>query len=416
LRITDIDVGQSAQGDFGMAGTGRLEALDVLRGLAVAGMILVVSPGDWGQAYAQLQHASWNGATLADMVFPTFLFSVGRALGLSFPRQMKTASDRRLFWTRLLRRTALLILLGLFVEATYVWTNAAGAPYPGGLGLAHVRIPGILQRVGLCYGLACVLLIGTARRDPDGMTGINPLAIVGCIVAILISYWLLLIFVPVPGFGPGVLTPNGNLPGFVDRTLFTEPHLWPLGSATAARPATYDPEGLLSTLPATTNVLFGILSAWALRRYPDRALGYIAVAAALLIFAGLALDPLLVINKRIWTSSFAILSSGVSALALAALMVVLRSRGAALVLTPFRVLGGNAVLAFLLSTLMSRLSGVSLLPEGGRLIAPQLWGYHRALDLVPDPQLASLFCAVAVLALVTAVIWPLHQRAIHFRL
>ncbi|WP_026046999.1 acyltransferase family protein [Sphingomonas sp. PAMC 26621] len=399
-----------------MTGTGRLVALDVLRGLAVAGMILVVSPGDWGQAYVQLQHANWNGATLADMVFPTFLFSVGIALGLSFPRRLETAGDRRLFWTRLLRRTALLILLGLLVEATYVWTIAAGAPYPGGPGLAHIRIPGILQRIGLCYGLAGILLLATNRRDPDGMIRINPLAIVGCIVVILIGYWLLLIFVPVPGFGAGVLTPAGNLPGFVDRTLFTEPHLWPLGSATAARPATYDPEGLLSTLPATANVLFGILSAWALRRYPDRALGYIAVVAALLFSAGLALDPLLVINKRIWTSSFAVLSGGVSALALTALMVVLRSRGAALMLTPFQVLGGNAVLAFLISTLMSRLSGFSLLPEGGRLIAPQLWGYHRALDLVPNPQLASFVCAVAVLALVTAAIWPLHQRAIHFRL
>lgn len=399
-----------------MAGTERLVALDVLRGLAVAGMILVVSPGDWGQAYAQLQHASWNGATLADMVFPTFLFSVGLALGLSFPRRMATASEQRLFWTRLFRRTVLLILLGLFVEATYVWAIAAGAPYPGGPGLGHIRIPGILQRIGLCYGLAGILLIGTARQDPNGMAQIKPLAIVGCIATILIGYWILLIVVPVPGFGAGVLTPAGNLPGFVDRTLFGEPHLWPLGSATGSRPATYDPEGLLSTLPATANVLFGILAAWALRRYPKGSLGYIAAACALLILGGLALDPLLVINKRIWTSSFAILSSGISALTLAALIVAMRFKGAAFVLTPFRVLGGNAVLAFLLSTLMSRVSGFPLMPEGGRLIAPQLWGYHHALNLAPDPQLASFLCAIAVLALVTAVIWPLHQRAIHFRL
>ena len=248
------------------------------------------------------------------------------------------------------------------------------------------------------------------------MTRINPLAIAVCIITILIGYWLLLILVPVPGFGAGVLTPAGNLSGFVDRTLFTEPHLWPLGSATASRPATYDPEGALSTLPATANALFGILAAWTLRRYPKSAVRYIAAAAALLVVAGIALDPLLVINKRMWTSSFAIISSGISALVLSALIVVLQVRSAALVLTPFRVLGGNAVLAFLLSTLMSRISGFSLLPEGGRLIAPQLWGYHRAWGIVPNAQLASLLCAVAVLVLVTAVIWPLHRRAIHFRL
>ena len=394
----------------------RLDPLDVLRGLAVAGMILVVSPGDWSQAYAQLQHASWNGATLADMVFPTFLFSVGTALGLSFPRRMETADARRLFWTRLFRRTAALILLGLFVEATYVWAIAAGAPYPGGPGLAHIRIPGILQRIGLCYALAGILVVGTARRGPDGLTTINPVAIVGSIATILIGYWLLLALVPVPGFGAGQLTPAGSLPGFIDRALFTEPHLWPLGSATGSRPATYDPEGLLSTLPATANVLFGVWAAWALRWYPDAAPGRVAAVAVLLIVAGIALDPLLVINKRIWTSSFALLSGGVSAFALAGLIVALRSKAVASALTPFRVLGGNAVLAFLLSTLMSRVAGFALLPEDGQLIAPQLWGYHRALALAPDPHFASFLCALAVLALVTLLIWPLHQRAIHFRL
>jgi hypothetical protein len=217
------------------------------------------------------------------------------------------------------------------VQATYVCAIAAVAADPGGPGLGHMRIPGILQRIGLCYGLAGIRLVGTARRGANGMTQIEPLAIVGCIVTILLGYWILLIFVPVPGFGAGVLTPAGSLPGFVDRTLFTEPHLWPLGSATGMRPATYDPEGLLSTLPATANVLFGMLAAWALRRYPRGALGYIAAACALLTFGGLALDPLLVINKRTWTSSFAIFSSGISAFTLAALIIALRFKSAAFV-------------------------------------------------------------------------------------
>lgn len=399
-----------------MAGTERLAGLDALRGLAVAGMILVVSPGDWSQAYAQLQHAAWNGATLADMIFPTFLFSVGVALGLSFPRRMATAGERRMFRAKLWRRTAMLIVLGLLVEASYVWAISAGAPFPGGPGLAHIRLPGVLQRIGLCYGLAGTLLVATARRDAEGLAQANPLALAGCAFLILAGYWLLLVLVPVPGYGAGVLTPAGSLPGFVDRTLFTEPHLWPLGSATASRPATYDPEGLLSTLPATANMLFGILAAWMLRRSPSGAVVRVAAMGALLLVLGLALDPVLVINKRIWTSSFALMSSGVSALALSALVAGSRWNGVALILAPVRVLGGNAVLAFLLSTLVSRLSGFPLLPEGGGRITPQLWGYHRALGLVPDPQLASLLCAVAVLALVTLVIWPLHRRAMHFRL
>ena len=147
-----------------MARNERLVALDVLRGLAVAGMVLVVSPGDWGQAYPQLQHASWNGATLADMVFPTFLFSVGLALGLSFPRRMEMASEQRLFWTRLFRRTVLLILLGLFVEATYVWRSRQALPIPAAQG-SRTSASRASSR-----GLACAMVsLASYSSAPPGM-------------------------------------------------------------------------------------------------------------------------------------------------------------------------------------------------------------------------------------------------------
>lgn len=396
--------------------TKRLASLDVLRGMAVAGMILVVSPGDWSQTYAPLRHAAWNGATLADMVFPTFLFSVGVALGLSFPRPWQTPQDQRRFRARLLRRVVALIVLGLLVEATYVWAIALGGPYPGGGGLAHLRIPGILQRIGLCYGLAGMVVSLASHPAQDGRAQLSPRPIVAVILALLAGYWLLLALVPVPGFGAGQLTPDGSLPAFIDRTLFTEPHLWPLGSATGARPATYDPEGLLATLPATANVLFGVLVAMLWRHDPKAAVGRIAAAALLLMVAGLALDPVFVINKRIWTSSFALLSGGVSAMTLAALTIAMRVKIVETTLTPLRVLGGNAILAFLLSTVMSRIAGFALLPERGGLIAPQAWGNHHALALVADPKLASFLCALGVVGLVTLAIWSLHRRAIHIRL
>ncbi len=396
--------------------TERFVALDLLRGLAVAGMILVVSPGDWSHVFPQLRHAAWNGATLADMVFPTFLFSVGAALGLSFPRRLEGAEARR-FWTLLLRRAAVLVVLGLFVEATYVWAIWAGAPYPGGPGLAHLRLPGILQRIGLCYAAAGALLAATARRGPDGRSALDPLRVAAAGAAILIGYALLITFTPVPGHGAGRLTPDGSLPGFVDRALFTEPHLWPLGSATGARPATYDPEGLLASLPATVNVLLGALAAWVWRRDLDAAPWRIALAGAAAVAAGLALDPVLVINKRLWTSSFALLAGGVSALVLAALMAALRLPRAEALLKPFQVLGGNAILAFLLSTLFSRVAGFALVPDGGgRRVDPQTWGFHLASAIAPDPQVASLLCALGVLGLVTLMLWPLHRRAIHFRI
>lgn len=388
----------------------RLDALDVLRGLAVAGMILVVSPGDWAAAFAPLRHAEWDGWSLADMVFPTFLFSVGLALGLSLPRPF-AGSDQRALWLRVARRVCLLILLGLALELTYIATLALGSGGPGVADLAHMRLPGVLQRIALCYLLAVVAVVATGGRS--GQLKVAPRAIGLIIVAVLIGYWLLMTFVPVPGHGAGQLDPAGSLAAFIDRAVFTPNHLWQLGWAEWGGPLVYDPEGLLATLPATVNVLFGVLAGWLLKSGRARPALIIGVAGLALFVAGLALDPVLVINKRIWTSSFALLSSGFSALTLAALLVILRSRIVEIGATPFRILGANAILAFIVSTLIGRLYG---LPFGADRVTPQGWLNGVALGLVGEPNLASLLCAVLVCSLVVLLIWPLHRRAIHFRL
>ncbi len=198
--------------------------------------------------------------------------------------------------------------------------------------------------------------------------------------------------------------------------MFTVPHLWPLGTTTpTGGPRVYDPEGLLSTLPAATDLLFGMLAAAAIRRAPGRAVGWIALAGAALVAGGLLLDPLFVINKRIWTSSFALLSSGVAALAFAALLAAAPSRAAVRAMAPLRVLGGNAILAFVISTALGRIGGFAFIPAADGPVFPQQWLDERVLRVVGDPGLASFLCALAVLALVTAILWPLHRRAIHFR-
>jgi predicted acyltransferase len=393
----------------------RVPALDLLRGAAVAGMILVTSPGDWGAAYSQLRHADWNGWTAADMVFPAFLFSVGMALGLSFPHPLGDADARRQYWWRVGRRVVALIVLGLALETTYNLAIGLGAWFPGKAGLENLRIPGILQRIGLCYGLSAVLLAATARRRRDGLFHVNVRAVAATILVILVGYWALLNFVPVPGHGPGHLDIEGNLPGYIDRMVFGVSHLWPLGNVGWGQPVFYDPEGLLSTLPAATNTLLGVLAAVLWRRSPDRAAASLAVCGVLLIVAGLLLDPLFAINKRIWTSSFAVLSSGVAAVAFAMLAIAVRSAPIARLLTPLRVLGGNAILAFVISTLFGRLYGAPLMGSGDSRVAPAKWLDHVFQRFVADPYLSSLICAIAVLALVTLLIWPLHRRALHFR-
>jgi predicted acyltransferase len=376
----------------------RFEALDILRGLAVAGMILVVSPGSWLHRYSQLDHAAWHGWTAGDLVFPTFLFSVGVALGLSFPRPLGPA-ERAQAWARIARRTAALILLGLLLNAL-PWFD-----------LAHLRIPGILQRIALCYALAASLCLLTARPaagEASGRFELDPRAIAIAIAALLAGYWLLLMTL-----GGGLLDPAGNLGARIDRAIFTVPHLWPLGTAPDGSVA-YDPEGLLSTLPAAANTLFGLLAAVTLRRHPERAaLIRIAIAGAVLLLLGLLLDPLLPINKRIWTPSFALLSSGIAALLLALLGWALAWRPAQLAAAPLRILGGNAILAFTLSQLFGVLGSLPLLPGGQ---SAQAWGFAVAGSILADPNQASLLCALAILALITALIWPLHRKGVHLRL
>jgi predicted acyltransferase len=381
--------------------TQRLISLDATRGLAVAGMILANSPGSWTLRYAQLDHAAWNGFTATDMVFPTFLFSVGAAVALSFPRSLSDA-DRARSWARLCRRTLALIALGLSLNLL------------AGLSLSHLRIPGILQRIGLCYALGTGFVLLTAQRRSDGLAAVNRTAVGAAILSLLIGYWALLTFVPVPGYGAGHLDPAGNLTAYIDRTIWTVPHLWPYGTD-AAGAVVYDPEGLLSTLPATANLLFGILAGCAWKQAPERRTALlIGGAGAVLIVAGLLLDPVFPINKRIWTSSFALLSSGISAVLLALLTVALESGLARTIAMPLRVLGGNATLAFVLSILLGIFSTYAIFKHGTQ--TPQAWGLEIAERIIAAPMLASLACAIAILAFITALIWPLHKRAIHWRL
>ena len=381
--------------------TQRLISLDALRGLAVAGMILANSPGSWTLRYEQLDHAAWNGFTATDMVFPTFLFSVGAAVALSFPRPFSHA-DKANAWAKVVKRTLSLIALGLFLN------------FLAHLHLSTLRIPGILQRIGLCYAIGTGLVLLTVRRRDDGLAAISRTAVAGAIAILLIGYWALLTFVPVPGYGAGHLDPDGNLTAYIDRSLWTVPHLWPYGTdATGA--VVYDPEGLLSTLPATANLLFGILAGTAWKRAPgQRTALLIGGAGAVLIVAGLLIDPVFPINKRIWTSSFALLSSGIGAVLLCLLTLALESRTARAIATPLRVLGGNAMLAFVLSILLGIFSEYRIFKAGTQ--TPQAWGMELAQRLIAAPMLASLACAIAILALTTAVIWPLHKRAIHWRL
>lgn len=372
----------------------RLTGLDLFRGTAVAGMIIVNTPGSGDHVWWPLDHAPWNGFTPTDLVFPAFLFAVGVALALSFPRAIDGA-----MWRRVARRTASLIALG------WAWQMLARP------GIATFRLMGVLPRIGLCYGAVAAFVMLTARRDTEGRARPDPWLIGAAALVLLVVYALLMLVVPVPGYGAANLTPAGSFASYVDRIVLTPAHMWRYGTDNAGN-VVYDPEGLLSTLPSLANVLFGMLAAIAWQRAPGRAIWWIALGGVVLTVAGLLLDPVFPINKRLWSSSYALFSSGLSALLLVLAMLASRSAALNRLFAPLYLLGMNAILGYMVSLLLA-LAGTQF-RIGGTTLNGHAFAAMRMI--APDPYLASFLCSLAVLALVIGLIVPLHRRGIHLRL
>ncbi len=381
----------------------RLLALDVLRGLTVAGMILVTDPGTYSAVYPPLRHAAWDGATLTDMIFPCFLVMVGVSMTLSFAARIARGASRASLALHACRRAALLIFLGLLVN---------GFPF---YDLSHLRFPGILQRIGVCYLLAALLylaLCGPAVRDRT-----RRWVLLGVLFGALALYWALLRLYPTPGFGAGRLDSLGSLPAVVDRAVFGVRHLWAYGT-TPGYGVTYDSEGLLSTLPALATVLFGVLAGEEIRSGATRShkCAILALDGTVLWLGGLGWSRSLVLNKRIYTPSFAIFSAGLSLLLLAGLLYVVDVKGWRRGWTLPRIFGTNAIFAFVLSGIItSALTVIHVTTAAGRVgLHAFLYGWGFATWL--PPRLGSLAYAVAIVLLNAALIYPFYRRRIFLKL
>lgn len=323
----------------------RLVSLDVLRSLTVAFMILVNNAGDGGASYAQLRHSAWNGCTVTDIVFPLFLFIMGVSMALSFQSRKDRGTTSNQMVGHVFRRSATIVLLGLLINALPLFH------------LATLRYCGVLQRIGLCYLFCALILLYT--RVPG---------VVLALVASIVGYWWLMTVVPVPGFGrPGIdiglLDPSGNLASYIDRLLIPQTHRYHFSY--------YDPEGLLSTLPATASTLFGVLTAlWLRRMRTPTLLGLLPLAfsAVVLIALGLLSSYSFPINKRLWTSSYVLFTSGISVglVVLTSWVIDVKGwlRGS---LTPWLVFGMNALAAYVLSEVLGILLGSISLDGYGTL-------------------------------------------------
>jgi predicted acyltransferase len=331
-----------------------------------------------------LDHAEWHGFTPTDLVFPAFLCAMGVALGLSFPREINAALWRRVAW-----RVFALIAIG------FAWRLLVQGSFE------NFRLLGVLQRLGLCFGLAASFAILTARRGPEGKKRLNATAILIAIVVILLGYWAAMAL-------GGDFTPEGNLAGQIDRFVIGVNHMWRAGTDAAGN-VVYDPEGFLSTLPATANVLFGLLAALAWQRAGDRgrATLWIALAGVALTLLGLALAPWFPLNKRIWTSSFVLLTTGLSALLFAGCIVATKSAAVRRLFVPFDIFGRNAILAYMVSLLIGL---------GGMRLGYQAASFAAIDRVLHAPYVSSFLYALAVLLLTLALMIPLHRRGLHLRL
>jgi predicted acyltransferase len=359
----------------------RILSLDVLRGLTIAGMILVNNPGNYEAAYPPLTHAAWNGWHAADFVFPFFLFIVGVAIPLS---SRLVEGGRGRIVRRILRRSAVLLLIGVFLSAFPVFD------------LAALRVPGVLQRIALCYAFAAILFASTSVSIQGAVT-----------LSLLVVYWLLLRFVPVPGFGAGILEPDANLAAYLDRLVLGEHHLYR---------RTWDPEGLLSTLPAAATTLLGVLAGHWLRSSrasAEKAAGLVVMGATGLVL-GEALGRIMPINKNLWTSSFVVLSGGVASLFLGVCYWIVDVRRIRRPFLPLVVFGVNSIAVYVASSLATALLGTVKVDSGRQVL--RLWIYRHLFGHHLSPELGSLLYALGYVTLWLAPMGVLYKKKIYIRI
>lgn len=300
---------------------GRLTSLDVFRGITVALMILVNNPG--GAAYYSfLQHATWNGLTFADIVFPFFIFTLGAAIPYAFERRFDQGTSRKKLFVHVARRAIILFALGLLIN---------GFPT---FDLATIRIMGALQRIALCYFFASLIFLFLKPKWRIILT-----------VAIPIAYWMLMTLVPVPGYGAGVLNEQGNLAAHIDRLLLNG-HLYT---------STGDPEGILSTLPAIATSLMGVLAGQYLKsdRKPRTKALNLLFFGILSLCIGSLWNFWFPINKNLWTSSYVAFTGGIALILLATCFFIIDAKGHIAWAKPFSILGLNALFVYVLSEIFN---------------------------------------------------------------
>ncbi len=353
------------------AAPARMLSLDAFRGLTMLLMVLV-NNGGGPKSYGPLNHSEWNGWTLTDTVFPSFVWIAGVAITLALGRRLANGATRSSLLKAVIRRAVIIYFLGLLVYA-----------FPH-FSLSHQRLLGVLQRIAICYLAASVIYLYTGIR-----------AQIVSILALFGAYWLMMAFMDVPGWGPGNLSMEGNFAHYVDSIV--------LGAHNYAQTKTWDPEGIVSTLPAIGTALLGVMAGHILRLNVPLAVRRhrLLIVGVFLCALGLIWNIKLPINKKLWTDSFATFMAGLDFGVLAVLVWFVDERGGSKWVKPFLITGMNAITVYLASEFLSEFLDATGLHESI---------YNRFFAPIASPMNASLLWALSFVALMYLLAWFLYRR------
>jgi predicted acyltransferase len=386
----------------------RFYSLDVFRGATVCLMILVNNPGTWSNIFAPLEHAPWHGCTPTDLVFPFFLFAVGNAMAFVMPK-LETAGDR-VFWKKVLKRTSLIFLIGLFLNwspfvtwqsnelvfKSWIWTDAKGQ-------IQGIRILGVLQRIALCYFFASVIVYYLKTRKAF-YTGL----------VLLLLYWVIcVVFNPTDPFS---LT--GWFGTNVDKAVLNIAHMY------KGEGVPFDPEGLMSTIPAIVQVIFGYIVGDYIQKKGKNfeMTTNLFVAGAVLVFTGFCWDMVFPINKKIWTSSYTIYTTGLAIMTIATLIYLIEFRNIKGLWSKFfDVFGKNPLFIFVLSGFLPRVLGLIRIPNGtdaeghAKFTSPFGWFYENICKTPFKLEVGSLIYAICMIIFYWAICYWLDKKKIYIK-
>jgi predicted acyltransferase len=444
----------------------RLVSLDVFRGMTIAGMVLVNNPGTWSAVYGPLKHAEWHGITPTDYIFPFFLFIVGVAIPMALDRRIEEDIDRKVY-VKIFTRSAAIFASGLAISALPLFViNETAIPWPlkwlsalsivaalyflflrkfgvasaligmwaaivfgfyfagwqvTAYDLGTMRIPGVLQRIAVCYLAVSLIYLHTNWRQ---QTAIG--------IGLLLVYWLLMTKVPVPGCEIATIDDKAcNLAAFLDRVILGVDHMWKAGKV-------FDPEGILSTLPAIATTMSGVLAGSWLKRKEEgggikdeasadpevstpkpalsKATG-LFFAGTVLLAAGWSWSLFFPINKSLWTSSYVVYTSGLALLTLGFCYYLIDIKDYKRWSKPFVIFGVNALALFVFSGIMARLLGiVRVAGSEGKEISLQQWIFQNLFLSWLEPINASLAYAVTFILVWLFLMWLLYRRRILIKL